>query len=136
MKITITREKRPLKLKSVKVSANNLEATIQQEVKESLEHFNNEENGGWRLDKSYLKSEIFRKVFGVLIEDEIDQAFINAGLSVSYSSDGSFVGLKDGYNPIYFNERTDEIKVVEDSDNKTYISKYSENNCWTCIGRL
>ena len=86
MKITIAREKRPLKLKSVKVSANNLEATIRQEVEESLAHFNNEENGGWKLDKSYLKSEIFRKVFGVLIEDEIDQAFINAGLSVSYSS--------------------------------------------------
>jgi hypothetical protein len=136
MKITIPREKRPLKLKSVKVSAKNLEAIIQQEVKESLVHFKDEENGGWRLDKSYLTSEIFRKVFGVLIGDEIDQAFINAGLSISYGSDGSFVELKEGYKPIYFNEKTGKIKLVDDSDDKSYLSKYSSNKGWFCIGRL
>ena len=136
MKITIPREKRPLKLKSVKVSAKNLEAIIQQEVKESLVHFKDEENGGWRLDKSYLTSEIFRKVFGVLIGDEIDQAFINAGLSVSYGSDGSFVELKEGYKPVYFNEKTGKIEVVEDSDNKDYLFKYSSEKGWFCIGRL
>lgn len=136
MKITIPREKRPLKLKSVKISAKKIQAIIEQEVKESLVHFKDEENGGWRLDKSFLTSEIFRKIFGVLIGDEIDQAFINAGLSVSYGSDGSFVELKDGYKPIYFNEKTGKIKVVEDSDNKDYLFKYSSIKGWTYIGRL
>ena len=136
MKITIPREERPLELKSVKISAKNLEAIIQQKVAESLEHFNDDQNGGWKLDKSYLKSEIFRKVFGVLIEDEIDQAFINAGLSISYHSNGSFVELKEGYQPIFLNEKTGNIKLVEDSDNKDYIFKYSENKGWTYIGRL
>jgi hypothetical protein len=136
MKITIPREKRPLKLKSVKVSAKNIEAIIQQEVAESLEHFNDEQNGGWKLDKSYLKSNIFCKVFGVLIESEIDQAFINAGLSLSYDSNGSFVELKEGYQPIFFNKKTGKIKLVEDSDNKAYLFKYSENKGWTYIGRL
>ncbi len=136
MKIIIPREERPLKLKSVKVSAKNLEAIIQQEVASSLDHFNNQENGGWKIDKSYLKSEIFCKVFGVLIESEIDQAFINAGLSISYTSNGSFVELKEGYQPIFFNEKTGKIKVVENSDNNDYIFKYSEYKGWTCIGRL
>jgi hypothetical protein len=136
MKITIPREKRPLKLKGVKVNAKNLEAIIQQEVTESLEHFNDEQNGGWKLDKSYLKSNIFCKVFGVLIESEIDQAFINAGLSISYNYDGSFVELKEGYQPIFFNEKTGKIKVVENSDNKEYIFKYSDHKGWTYIGRL
>jgi hypothetical protein len=136
MKITIPREERPLKLKSVKISAKNLEAIIQQEVAESLEHFNDQENGGWKLDKSYLRSEIFHKVFGVLIESEIDQAFINAGLSISYSSNGSFIELKEGYQPIFFNEKTGKIEVVEDSDNNAYIFKYSEHEGWTHIGRL
>lgn len=136
MKITIPRAKRPLKLKSVKVSSKKIQAIIEQEVKESLVHFKDEENGGWRLDKSFLTGEIFRKVFGVLIGDEIDQAFINAGLSVSYGSDGSFVELKEGYKPIYFNEKTGKIKLVDDSDDKSYLSKYSSNKGWFCIGRL
>lgn len=136
MKITIPREKRPLKLKDVKISAKKIQAIIEQEVKESLVHFKDEENGGWRLGKSFLTSKIFQKVFGVLIQDEIDQAFINAGLLVSYGSDGSFVESKDGYKPIYFNEKTGKIKVVENSDNKDYIFKYSSIKGWTYIGRL
>lgn len=136
MKITVPREKRPLELKSVKISAKKIQAIIEQEVAESLEHFNDEENGGWRLDKSYLRSEIFRKIFSVLIEDEIDQAFINVGLSVSYGSDGSFVELKEGYKPVYFNERTGKITLVENSDNKDYLFKYSSKKGWICIGRL
>lgn len=136
MKIQIPRAKRKLKLKNINITAKQIEKIIKQEVKESLVHFNDEENGGWRLDKSFLTSEIFRKVFGVLIGDEIDQAFINAGLSVSYGSDGSFVELKEGYKPIYFNEKTGKIEVVEDSDNKDYLFKYSENKGWTYIGRL
>lgn len=136
MKITILRSKRPLKLKNVKITAKQIEKIIKQEVKESLVHFKDEENGGWRLDKSFLTSEIFRKIFGVLIGDEIDQAFINAGLSVSYGSDGSFVELKEGYKPIYFNEKTRKIKVVENSDNKDYLFKYSSKKGWVYIGRL
>lgn len=136
MKITILREERPLELKSVKVSAKNLEAIIQQEVAESLEHFNDDQNGGWKLDKSYLKSEIFRKVFGVLIEDEIDQAFINAGLSISYQSNGSFVELKEVYQPIFLNEKTGKIKLVDNSDDNSYLSKYSSKRGWIYIGRL
>lgn len=136
MKITIPRSKRPLKLKNVKITAKQIEKIIKQEVKESLVHFKDEENGGWRLDKSFLTSEIFRKIFGVLIGGEIDQAFINAGLSVSYGSDGSFVELKEGYKPIYFNEKTGKIKVVENSDNKDYLFKYSSKKGWVYIGRL
>jgi hypothetical protein len=136
MKITIPRSKRPLKLKSVKISAKKIQSIIEQEVNETLKHFKDEENGGWRLGKSFLTSEIYRDVFGVLIEDEIDQAFINAGLTVSYGSDGSFVELKEGYKPIYFNEKTGKIKVVENSDNKSYLFKYSSEKGWVCIGRL
>lgn len=136
MKIQIPRAKRKLKLKNINITAKQIEKIIKQEVKESLVHFNDEENGGWRLDKSFLTSEIFRKVFGVLIGDEIDQAFINAGLLVSYGSDGSFIELKEGYKPIFFNEKTGKIKLVEDSDNKDYLFKYSENKGWTYIGRL
>ena len=136
MKITITREKRALKLKSVKLSAKKIQAIIEQEVNETLSHFKDEENGGWRLDKSILTSEIYRKVFGVFIEDEINQAFNNAGLSVSYGSDGRFVELKEGYKPIFYNERTGKIKVVENSDNEDYIFKYSSKRGWVCIGRL
>lgn len=136
MKIQIPCSKRKLKLKNVNITAKQIEKIIKQEVKEVLVHFNDEEHGGWRLDKSYIKSEIFRKIFGVLIGDEIDQAFINAGLLVSYGSDGSFIELKEGYKPIYFNEKTGKIKVVEDSDNKDYLFKYSSKKGWTCIGRL
>ena len=118
------------------MSSRQIEKIIDKQVAEALEHFNDQENGGWQLDKSFIKSEIFRKVFNVTIEDEIDQAFINAGLSISYRSDGSFVELEDGYKPIYFNERTGKIKVVENSDDKGYIFKYSGDKGWTHIGRL
>jgi hypothetical protein len=136
MTITIPRKKRPLKLKGVKLSANKIQAIIEQEVAASLQHFNDEEIGGWRLDKNYLRSQILYKVFDVLIEDEIDQAFINVGLCVSYGSDGNFVELKEGYKPIYFNEKTGKLKVVENSDDNSYLYRYSSKKNWVHIGRL
>jgi hypothetical protein len=136
MKITIPRSKRPLKLKSVKISAKKIQSIIEQEVNEALKHFKDEENGGWRLDKSFLTSEIYRNVFGVFVEDEIDQAFINAGLCISYQDGKSYVELKEGYKPIYFNEKTGKIKVVENSGGNNYIFKYRSKNGWFFIGCL
>lgn len=136
MKITIPRSKRPLKLKSVKISSKKIQSIIDQEVAEALEHFKDQESGGWRLDKSFIVNEVLYKIFGFLIGDEIDQAFINAGLTVSYDSDGSFVESKDGYKPIFFNEKTGKIKVVENTDDKDYLYKYISKKGWEQVGRL
>lgn len=136
MKITIPRPKRKLELKDVNISAKKIEEIIQQEVSECLEHFSDTVNGGWKLDKSWIKNEIFYKIFDVVIEEEIDQAFINEGLSVSYEGGSSFVELKEGYKPIYFNEKTGKLKVVENADDKSYLFKYTANKGWHPVGRL
>lgn len=136
MKLTIPFPKRPLKLKSVKISAKKIQAIIDKEVAEALQHFNNEESGGWALRKDYLADSVLREILGFDFVDEFNQAFINAGLSVSYRDGGSFVELKDGYKPIFFNERTGKLKVVENTDDTSYVFKYSSAKGWVEVGRL
>lgn len=135
LQITLRMPKRDLELKKVSKTKKQIAEVINKEVKIALEHFNMED-GGWKLSKDYIQSEILRNIFGFSIEDEINQAFINEDLVVEYIDRGDFIRTEEEYNPIYMNQRTGKLYIVENSDDKTYLDKFRESNGYVEIGRL
>jgi mannosyltransferase OCH1-like enzyme len=133
--IHMTATKRDLNVKNVSKTKKQILSYILSEVKESSKHFRIED-GGWKLNKDCINSDIINKVIGFDIINEISQAFINEGLMVEFSSRGSFVRTKEEYMPIYMNEKTGKIHLVENSDDKTYIDRFSKRNGYVEIGKL
>lgn len=126
---------RDLNVKAVSKTKKQILSDILREVKETAEHFKIEE-GGWKLDKDFVDCDIIQKILGFNIVDEIGQAFINEGLVIEYNDSGAFVRTKEEYVPIYMNERTGKIHLVENSDDKSYLGKFSTRNGYVEIGRL
>jgi hypothetical protein len=135
MKITIPTSKRDLQVKDVSKTKKKILDAINREIETTVEHFKMED-GGWKLRKDSIQSEILRDIFGFSIEDEINQAFINQGLVIEYTKEGAFVRTEEAYRPIYMNERTGKLHVIENSDDKSYFKKFRENNGYVFIGRL
>jgi hypothetical protein len=135
MKITIPASKRDLQLKDVSKTKKQILDAINREIETTVEHFKMED-GGWKLRKDSIQSEILRDIFGFSIEDEINQAFINQGLVIEYTKEGAFVRTEEEYHPIYMNERTGKLHVIENSDDKSYFKKFRESNGYVFIGRL
>ncbi len=133
--ITLPISKRDLEVKNISKTKRQIIEAINKEVKSCIEHFN-AEVGGWKLDKDFIRSQILSNIFGFSIEDEINQAFINKNLIVEYNDKGSFIRTKEEYMPIYMNERTGKIHLIENSDDKTYLRKFTERNGFIEIGRL
>jgi hypothetical protein len=127
--------KRDLRINRVSKTKKQILEAISRAVEDAVEHFNRED-GGWKLYKDFVQSEVLRDIFGFCIEDEISQAFMNQGLSIEYSGGRSFIRTKEEYQPIYMNERTGKIHLVENSDDKTYIHRFSSRNGYVEIGRL
>ena len=135
-KLTVPTCKRDLQLKDVSKTKKQILNAVNREIETTVEHFNLED-GGWKLRKEYIQSEILRNIFGFSIEDEINQAFINEGLVIEYTNEGAaFVRTEEEYHPIYMNERTGELHVIENSDDKSYFKKFRESNGYVFIGRL
>lgn len=135
MKITVPASKRDLQVNSVSKTKKKILDAINREIETTVEHFKMED-GGWKLRKDSIQSEILRDIFGFSIEDEINQAFINEGLVIEYTKEGAFVRTEEEYHPIYMNERTGKLHVIENSDDKSYIEKFRESNGYVEIGRL
>lgn len=135
LQITLPMSKRDLELKNVSKTKKQIAEAINKEVRSCIEHFN-AEVGGWKLDKDFIRSHILDDIFGFSIEDEINQAFINENLIIEYNDRGSFVRTKEEYMPIYMNERTGKIHLVENSDDKTYLKRFTTRNGYVQIGRL
>jgi hypothetical protein len=134
--IKMSGTKRDLNVKEVSKTKKQILSDILREVNSALEHFNLED-GGWKLRKDYIQSEILRNIFGFSIEDEINQAFINEGLVIEYTNEGAaFVRTEEEYHPIYMSERTGELYVIENSDDNSYFKKFRESNGYVFIGRL
>ena len=108
---------------------------IKEEVSDVVEHFEIFE-GGWKLDQSHIKNSVLYKILGVNIEDALNQAIINTGLVIDLEDGGVFIKTKEPYHPIYMNIETGELRVVEDSDDKSYLFKFSVKNGYVEIGRL
>jgi hypothetical protein len=134
-KLEIILPNRNLKVKRVSKTKKQILEAINKVVKSTATHFNLEE-GGWKLRKESIEFEILHNILGFSFEDEINQAFINEGLIIEYADNGTFVRSKEAYNPIYMNQRTGKLYVVEDSDDKSYIFKFRECNGYVFIGRL
>jgi hypothetical protein len=135
MKITIPTSKRDLQVKDVSKTKKKILDAINREIETTVEHFKMED-GGWKLRKDYIQFEILRDIFGFSIEDEINQAFINQGLVIEYTKEGAFVRTEEEYHPIYMNERTGKLHIVENSDDKSYFKKFRESNGYVFIGKL
>jgi hypothetical protein len=135
VQITLRMPKRDLQLKGVSKTKKQILKAISKEVKSTVKHFKMED-GGWKLSKDFIQSEILRNILGFSIEDEINQAFFNEGLLIEYTHEGDFVRTEEGYHPIYMNQKTGKLHVIENSDDKSYLEKFRESNGYVEIGRL
>ena len=135
IKLIVSTCKRDLQLKDVSKTKKQILNAINREIETTVEHFNLED-GGWKLRKDSIQSEILREVLGFSIEDEINQAFINEGLLIEYTEKGAFVRTQEGYHPIYMNQKTGKLHVVENSDDKSYMVRFRECDGYVFIGRL
>ncbi len=134
-RLSIELPKRKLELKDFSKTHSEIHKIIESNVKETIEHFKDSE-GGWNLSRDHIISDILYGILGFHIHDEVNQAFMNEGLRLVYNNNETFVTLDEGYKPIYMNDKTGKIHLVEDSFNKAYIDKFSDKRGFTQIGRL
>ena len=127
--------KRDLNVKGVSKTKRKILSDIISEVKETAEHFKMED-GGWKLNKAFIDESIINRVLGFNVIDEINQAFMNEGLTIEYTHNGVFVRTEEEYMPIYMNQRTGKIHLIKNSEDKTHITKFSESNGYVLIGKL
>ena len=138
MSIKRSYPKRDLKIKAVSKTKKQLLEIIKKHVNTVNEHFKPEYKnpGGWKLDKTFIESDILRDIFQFNIQDEINQAFMNEGLVIEYSLNGYFIRTKEEYCPIYMNAKTGKLYVIENSDDKSYLDKFKESKGYCEIGLL
>ena len=138
LSIRLSLPKRDLNIKAVSKTKEQLLEIIKKHVSEVSEHFKPELDspGGWKLDKSYVESEILQDMFEFNIQDELNQAFMNEGLVIEYVDNKSFIRTKEEYRPIYMNAKTGRIHVVENSDDKSYLDKFTQSKGYFEIGVL
>jgi hypothetical protein len=134
-RIKLKATKRDLNLKEVSKTKEQILSDILTEVKETAEHFKIAD-GGWKLNKDFIDSTIINKILGFNVIDEISQAFMNEGLVIEYNDNGVFVRTEEEYMPIYMNERTGKIHLIENSEDKTYLDRFSMRNGYVEIGKL
>ena len=134
-RIKLKGTKRDLNVKEVSKTKKQILSDILTEVRETAKHFKIAD-GGWKLNKDFIYSNIINRILGFNIIDEISQAFMNEGLLIEYNDDGAFVRTEEEYMPIYMNERTGEIHLIENSNDKTYINRFSMRNGYVEIGKL
>lgn len=136
LKITLAPTgKRDLQVNRVSKTKKQILEAIRKEVQSAVEHFNLED-GGWKLNKDYIQSEVIRNILGFHIEDEVSQAFMNEGLLIEYNDRGAFVRTEEEYHPIYMHQKTGKLHVIENSDDKSYTFKFRECDGYVFIGRL
>lgn len=134
-RIKLKATKRDLNVKEVSKTKKQILSDILTEVKETAEHFKIAD-GGWKLNKDFIDSTIISKILGFNVIDEISQAFMNEGLVIEYNDNGTFVRTEEEYMPIYMNERTGKIHLIENSEDKTYLDRFSMRNGYVEIGKL
>lgn len=127
--------KRDLKIQKISKSKKQILQIIKNEINDTVDHFKSED-GGWKIRIDVIRSQILRDILGFCIEAEIEQAFFNEGLVIEFTKDVSFVRTKEEYHPIYMDERTGELHVIENSDDKSYHKKFTESNGYFFIGKL
>jgi hypothetical protein len=135
MRIRLPTLKRSLNISDVVKTKQQISDVIDLMVSDTMEHFSRFE-GGWKLDLRHIQNDAINTILGVDIFDEINQAFINAGLIIEYEDGIAFLKTEEPYCPIFMNTRTGKLHVVEDSDDKSYIFKFRESNGYVEIGRL
>jgi hypothetical protein len=135
MSIILSANKQKVEVKPLSKTKKQLLAIIKKHVKDMSEHFKSED-GGWKLDKDFITSSILYDVFEFSLESAVNYAFINEGLAIEYARSGSFVRTKEDYIPIYMNVKTGKLILVENSDDKSYLNKFSDRNGYCEIGKL
>lgn len=108
------------KIKGVKVTKKEVTRIIQEEVKNLLEHF---KENGWQINKQW--DTLHLKILGFDPLEILSGEMSKYGISTVVRSDGSYFELDEGYYPIYYDSEENKIILVEDSYDKSYISKYS-----------
>ena len=107
---------------------------IEQELIEIKEHFEIID-GGWGLDLNIIENDISMKLLSFDLMGLIIDRLLEEGFKVMRRNGGVFVESKDPYVPVYYDNQTNKLIIVEDSEDKSYISKYKGDR-YTYLGKL
>ena len=125
-----------IKLEDKTISKKDIEKVIKKHVKENKKHF---EEYGFDLDVDHIRNCIFFDLFQINLDEYFYQELCKVSeVHVRYSSDETSPLLcrKDGYYPVYYDMYEDEIIIVENSRDKSYLFDYKEDNGYIELGFL
>lgn len=126
----------PVKVEKEESLKDQLDEFIDVYSHEIAEHF---DEFGWSLLTDCYQSYIMDDIFGMDVGSYIrTQILIKTGCRLTYNSTmGAMYSKKDGYYPIYMDNSTGEIKVIENADiDKSYIFNHRDEDGFTEIGFL
>lgn len=111
---------------------------IRDELIEIKEHFNDPIDGGWDLDLDFIRIVVSERLLGFDLSDLIIQEVLNEGLNVELRNKEIVIRSEEPYRPVYYDDLTNEIIVIEDSTDKSYLAKYSSynNSRYAFLGKL
>lgn len=103
-------------------------------VKDLKYHFKYD---GWGIDTRGVVSDVLYEMLGFHI-DEVIEAYISekVGATIEYKNNKSMLVKRDGYSPVFYDEYTGEIFIVENPKDKSYIFEYAEKNGYINLGVL
>lgn len=121
-----------MKYESVKFDQEHFYKILKKERKELQDHF---KKNGWDIKRDFIRADILQKLLGFDVLEVIDHYLVADSQVAIDSVEGNYQ-LKSGYSPIYLDENTGEIILVEKPKDKKYILKYKESNGYHLIGFL
>ena len=121
-----------LKSMSWELDGTKLEEILDKEATDMIEHFT---KSGWDLSRESIRENIIHQIFGIHLLEVIDQ-YLAKKANVTINVTDDVFELNEEYKPIYMNDKTGEIVLVEDTKDKSFVFKYKESNGYTLIGRL
>ena len=121
-----------LKSMSWELDGTKLEEILDKEATDMIEHFT---KNGWDLNRESIRENIIHQIFGIHLLEVIDQ-YLAKKANVTINVTDDVFELNEEYKPIYMNDKTGEIVLIEDIKDKSYVFKYKESNGYTLIGRL
>ena len=107
---------------------------IEKELIEIKEHFEIID-GGWGLDLNLIENDISIRLLGFDLMGLIIDRILEEGFEVKLRNGGVFVESKDPYIPVYYDNQTNKLIIVEDSEDKSYIFKYKGDR-YAYLGKL
>lgn len=114
---------------------NKALSLIEQELVEIKQHFDDPIKGGWELDLDIIESILLERLLGFDFMDLLIRSVVSEGFNVHASDRGFMIQPKTPYHPVYYDNQTNELVIIEDSKDKSYIFKYKSDR-YKYLGKL